>query len=87
MPVPSVGEVGQEEEVDWEKVKEEQREHGVFYEDDYNYMQHMKDLSKPDYDYSAVDAFLLSKDSRSNANAEKSRSGQHQLNLFCFLFF
>jgi len=73
MPVPSVGEVGQEEEeVDWEKVKEEQREHGVFYEDDYNYMQHMKDLSKPDYDYSAVDAFLLSKDSRSNAAVDKS---------------
>ena len=42
MPVLPVGEVGQEEEVDWEKVKEEQREHGVFYEDDYNYMQHMK---------------------------------------------
>ena len=37
------------------KVKEEEREHGVFYEDDYNYMQHMKDLSKPEYDYSEVD--------------------------------
>ena len=43
MPVPFVAEVGLEEEgVDWDKVKEVQREHGVFYEDNYNYMQHMK---------------------------------------------
>ena len=41
--------------VDLTKVKEEEREHGVFYEDDYNYMQHMKDLAKPEYDYSEVD--------------------------------
>ena len=45
---------------DLAKVKEEEREHGVFYEDDYNYMQHMKDLSKPEYDYSEVDRSVQS---------------------------
>jgi len=57
-----------------EKIKEEEREHGVFYEDDYNYMQHMKDLTKPEYDFSEVDRFLLSKDSRQNAPAKQVAS-------------
>merc|ERR1712029_308554 len=59
-----------------DKIKEEGREHGVFYEDDYNYMQHKKDISKPEYDFSEVDRFLLSKDTRqSEAGKGATSSG------------
>merc|ERR1712029_654758 len=59
-----------------DKIKEEEREHGVFYEDDYNYMQHKKDISKPEYDFSEVDRFLLSKDTRqSEAGKGATSSG------------
>ena len=34
------------------KTKEEEREHGVFYEDEYNYLQHLKDRNKVEHDWS-----------------------------------
>lgn len=35
------------------QVKEEEREHGVFYDDDYNYLQHLKehDQNQPQLGY------------------------------------
>lgn len=42
-----------------QKVKEEEREHGVFYEDQYNYLQHMKDREKVEHDWSEADRFVL----------------------------
>ena len=39
--------------------KEEERKFGVFYDDDYNYMQHLKDRKVPEYDWSEMDNFLL----------------------------
>jgi len=42
-----------------EKVKEEEREHGVFYEDEYNYLQHLKDRKKVEHDWSEADRFVL----------------------------
>ena len=42
-----------------QKQKEEEREFGVFYDDEYNYMQHLKDREMPEYDYSEMDKFLL----------------------------
>eukprot|EP00092_Neocalanus_flemingeri_P006772 GFUD01007314.1.p1 GENE.GFUD01007314.1~~GFUD01007314.1.p1 ORF type:complete len:455 (-),score=189.53 GFUD01007314.1:149-1513(-) len=42
-----------------EKVKEEEREHGVFYEDEYNYLQHLVDRTKVDHDWSEADRFVL----------------------------
>jgi hypothetical protein len=29
------------------KKKEEEREHGIFYDDDYDYLQHLKNRSDP----------------------------------------
>lgn len=37
------------------KIKEEERAHGVFYEDEYNYLQHLKDRSKVEHDWSEAD--------------------------------
>nr|ACO15015.1 LTV1 homolog [Caligus clemensi] len=42
-----------------EKRKEEQRDHGVFYEDDYNYLQHLKNPKDQGKDFSALDQFLI----------------------------
>ena len=42
-----------------QKVKEEQREHGVFYEDEYNYLQHLKDREKVEHDWPEADRFVI----------------------------
>jgi len=46
------------------KIKEEEREHGVFYEDEYNYLQHLKDRSQVEHDWSEADRFILEKKDR-----------------------
>jgi len=47
-----------------QKVKEEEREHGVFYDDEYNYLQHLKDRSKVEHDWSDADRFVLAAEER-----------------------
>lgn len=47
-----------------EKVKEEEREFGVFYEDDYNYIQHLKDRNVVEHDWSDADRFILESEGR-----------------------
>jgi len=42
-----------------DKVKEEEREHGVFYDDEYNYLQHLKDREQVDHDWSEAERFVL----------------------------
>ncbi|QQP55514.1 LTV1 -like protein [Caligus rogercresseyi] len=37
----------------------EQRDHGVFFEDDYNYLQHLKNPKDQGKDFSALDSFLI----------------------------
>jgi len=44
-----------------EKIKQEEREHGVFFEDNYNYLQHLKDRSVVEHDWSEADRFILNK--------------------------
>jgi hypothetical protein len=39
----------------WTKVKEEEREFGVFYGDEYNYLQHLKDRNTVEHDWSEAD--------------------------------
>ena len=46
------------------KVKEEERAHGVFYEDEYNYLQHLKDRTKVEHDWSEADRFILEAEER-----------------------
>ena len=47
--------------------KEEERKFGVFYDDEYDYMQHLKDREKPEYDWSEMDKFLLEKPATSRS--------------------
>jgi len=47
-----------------EKVKEEERAHGVFYDDEYNYLQHLKDRTKVEHDWSAADRFIMEADEK-----------------------
>jgi len=42
-----------------EKVKEEEREHGVFYDDEYNYLLHLKDRNVVEHDWSEADRFIV----------------------------
>ena len=44
---------------DVKELKEEERKFGVFYDDEYNYMQHLKDRGAPEYDWSEMDKFLI----------------------------
>ena len=46
------------------KLKEEEREHGVFYDDDYNYLQHMKDRNVVEHDWTEADRFVMSAEER-----------------------
>jgi len=41
------------------KDKEEERAHGVFYDDEYNYLQHLKDRNVVEHDWSAADRFIV----------------------------
>jgi len=41
------------------KVKGEEREYGVFFDDDYNYLQHLKDREEVEHDWSEADRFIL----------------------------
>ena len=51
--------------------KEEEREFGVFYNDDYDYLQHLKDRDAPEYDWSEMDRFLIEKTNEDNSNSAK----------------
>ena len=48
---------------DAKKRKEEEREHGVFYDDEYDYLQHMKSRDEIEYDWDEVDK--ITKESKS----------------------
>ena len=41
------------------KIKEEEREFGVFFEDEYNYLQHLKDRSQVEHDWSEADRSVI----------------------------
>ena len=41
------------------KTKEEERAHGVFYDDEYDYLQHLKDPNKVEHDWSEADRFIM----------------------------
>eukprot|EP00095_Tigriopus_kingsejongensis_P011082 maker-scaffold545_size140784-snap-gene-0.20 protein:Tk11082 transcript:maker-scaffold545_size140784-snap-gene-0.20-mRNA-1 annotation:"ltv1 homolog" len=41
---------------------EEQREFGVFYEDEYDYLQHMKDKTLIEHDWAGAERFILERD-------------------------
>ena len=58
--VPDTGDVPNRDKAkkrDAEKQKKEERDFGVFYDDDYNYMQHLKDRQAPEYDWSEMDRY------------------------------
>jgi len=55
---------------DLDMVKEEEREFGVFYDDNYNYIQHLKDRDIVDHDWSDADRFILESEGR---KLEKSK--------------
>lgn len=49
------------------KRKEEEREFGVFFEDEYDYMKHVKDRQVVDHDWDEADRFIISADARKEA--------------------
>ena len=68
--VPNTGDVPKRDKskkIDDEKQKKEERDFGVFYDDDYNYMQHLKDRQAPEYDWSEMDRFLVEAPEKSKA--------------------
>lgn len=46
------------------EIKEEERKFGVFYEDEYNYLQHLKDRTQVEHDWSEADRFILGTEAR-----------------------
>lgn len=57
--VPDGHEKKKDSKKDVKELKEEERKFGVFYDDEYNYMQHLKDRGAPEYDWSEMDKFLI----------------------------
>merc|ERR1711977_281405 len=57
------------------KRKDEEREFGVFYDDEYDYLQHLKNREEVQYDWDEVDKFLISKNDTSEEpkNSIKSK--------------
>ena len=56
------------------KRKKEEREFGVFYDDDYDYMVHLKDRQQVQHDWDAADRFLIGKRREENKEEEESPS-------------
>ena len=52
--------------------KEEERKFGVFYDDAYDYMQHLKDRQAPEYDWSELDKFIGDAPKDTNFSSNKS---------------
>jgi len=48
------------------EIKEEERAHGVFYDDEYNYLQHLKDRNVVEHDWSAADRFIVEASAKRN---------------------
>merc|ERR1712062_667395 len=46
------------------KRKEQEREFGVFYEDDYDYLQHLKSRKEVEYDFDDMDKFVMESGSK-----------------------
>merc|ERR1719347_1477521 len=61
------------------KMKEEERKYGVFYEDDYNYLQHLKDPTVVEHDWSEADRFILGAEERKEMTASSKANAKIQL--------
>ena len=55
--------------------KEEERKYGVFFDDDYNYMQHLKDR-EVDRDWSELDRFLQDAPNATKSSEKQSIGGK-----------
>ena len=71
-------------------LKEEERKFGVFYDDEYDYLQHLKDREAPEYDWSEMDKFLIdaSKDQHISGHNSSNNTdlGQPRKSKQVFLF-
>jgi len=43
----------------FKKRKEEEREFGIFYEDEYDYLQHLKDRGVVEHDWEEADRYFI----------------------------
>ena len=59
------------------QIKEEERKFGVFYDDEYDYMQHLKDREAPEYDWSEMDQFLLDAPKDKSTSIEKTNKSRN----------
>ena len=59
------------------ELKEEERKFGVFYDDAYDYMQHLKDREAPEYDWSELDKFVGEAPKDTNSSSNKSSNNSH----------
>lgn len=55
--------------------KEEERKYGIFYDDDYNYMQHVKDRDLVEHDWDSADRFLME---RKVAKEQQQQQGDQE---------
>lgn len=55
MPVSGKQSTATDTKIDSEKRREEQRKYGIYFDDDYNYLQHLKDVNKLDVDWIPVE--------------------------------
>jgi len=53
--------------------KEEERQFGVFFDDEYDYLKHLKDRKVVEHDWEAADRFIINSESRKEAAAENEK--------------
>ena len=58
------------------KRKDEERDHGVFYDDDYDYLQHLKSRKEAEYDFDEIDKFVME-----SKEVKKAQEAQKKSNL------
>ena len=72
--IPDSNETKKDTKKNLKESKEEERKFGVFYDDAYDYMQHLKDRQAPEYDWSELDKFIGDAPKDTNFSSNKSNN-------------
>ena len=75
--IPDSNEKKKDTKKNLKELKEEERKFGVFYDDAYDYMQHLKDREAPEYDWSELDNFIGGAPKDKNFSSNKSTNNSY----------
>lgn len=77
-PAPSLSGISAEKR---KRKKETEREHDIYFDDDYDYMQHLKDRTENEHDWEGASAFLKNSGNNSKPSEVKDQNRAHRVKL------